>query len=154
MIAVSTLFYTFVIKKMTLYAMKRGIYLPFLVFAMIFATVDVVMAQARIARTEFLCYDKREDAKRALDELERRDRGVKMRVFNAFFNKNNDKKNKKAVSSLRGVVRFHRQTNLHYRKSKHYHTDSTNYTKHKVREIVYNLNRIILRRKYRYRTQR
>ena len=34
---------------------------------------------------------KREDAKRALDELERRDRGVKMRVFNAFFNKNNDK---------------------------------------------------------------
>ena len=43
--------------------MKRGIYLPFLVFAMIFATVDVVMAQARIARTEFLCYDKREDAK-------------------------------------------------------------------------------------------
>ena len=64
MIAVSTLFYTFVIKKMTLNAMKRGIYLPFLVFAMIFATVDVVMAQARIARTEFLCYDKREDAKR------------------------------------------------------------------------------------------
>lgn len=34
---------------------------------------------------------KREDAKRALDELERRDRGVKMRVFNAFFNKNDDK---------------------------------------------------------------
>lgn len=33
---------------------------------------------------------KREDAKRALDELERRDRGVKMRVFNAFFNKNDD----------------------------------------------------------------
>ena len=31
---------------------------------------------------------KREDAKRALDDLERRDRGVKMRVFNAFFNQN------------------------------------------------------------------
>lgn len=34
---------------------------------------------------------KREDAKRALDDLERRDRGVKMRVFNAFFNKNDNK---------------------------------------------------------------
>ncbi|MBR5779320.1 MAG: tRNA 2-thiocytidine(32) synthetase TtcA [Clostridia bacterium] len=30
---------------------------------------------------------KREDAKRALDDLERSDRGVKMRVFNAFFSK-------------------------------------------------------------------
>ncbi len=29
---------------------------------------------------------KREDAKRSLNELEKRDRGVKMRVFNAFFN--------------------------------------------------------------------
>lgn len=30
---------------------------------------------------------KREDAKRALNELERKDRGVKQRVFNAYFNK-------------------------------------------------------------------
>jgi tRNA(Ile)-lysidine synthase TilS/MesJ len=35
---------------------------------------------------------KREDAKRALDDLERSDRGVKMRVFNAFFNKNEENK--------------------------------------------------------------
>ena len=28
------------------------------------ASVDIAMAQARIARTEFICYDKREDAKR------------------------------------------------------------------------------------------
>lgn len=32
---------------------------------------------------------RREDAKRALNELERNDRGVKQRIFNAFFNANN-----------------------------------------------------------------
>jgi hypothetical protein len=31
---------------------------------MFVAVADMAMAQARIARTEFLCYDKREDAKR------------------------------------------------------------------------------------------
>ena len=34
---------------------------------------------------------RREDAKRALNELEKNDRGVKMRVFNAFFNKHENK---------------------------------------------------------------
>lgn len=34
---------------------------------------------------------RREDAKRALAELEHRDRGVKMRIFNAFFNTLNEK---------------------------------------------------------------
>lgn len=44
--------------------MKKSIYLPFLVVALMVAAVDAAFAQARIARTEFLCYDKREDAKR------------------------------------------------------------------------------------------
>lgn len=44
--------------------MKKYIYIPFLIVAMAVATIDIAMAQARIARSEFICYDKREDAKR------------------------------------------------------------------------------------------
>ena len=43
--------------------MKKYIYIPLLLLLMVVAT-DAAMAQARISRTEFLCYDKREDAKR------------------------------------------------------------------------------------------
>ena len=46
--------------------MKKYIYIPFLIVAMAVATIDIAMAQARIARSEFICYDKREDAKRDL----------------------------------------------------------------------------------------
>ena len=43
--------------------MRKSLYIPFFV-VMFVAVADMAMAQARIARTEFLCYDKREDAKR------------------------------------------------------------------------------------------
>lgn len=44
--------------------MKKSIYSIFFAVVLMFVATDVAMAQARIARTEFLCYDKREDAKR------------------------------------------------------------------------------------------
>jgi beta-galactosidase len=49
---------------MTINTMKKSIYIPFLLLSMIVVAKDMAMAQARIARTEFLCYDKRDDAKR------------------------------------------------------------------------------------------
>lgn len=43
--------------------MKKSIFLPLLLTLMSIAMSDMAMAQARIARSEFLCYDRREDAR-------------------------------------------------------------------------------------------
>lgn len=44
--------------------MKRVLFHTFLLLAIALSTIEGLSAQARIARSEFICYDKREDAKR------------------------------------------------------------------------------------------
>jgi beta-galactosidase len=43
--------------------MKKSLYSPFLLLITLLCCVDMASAQARIVRSEFVCYDKRQDAK-------------------------------------------------------------------------------------------
>ena len=51
-------------------------------------------------------------------------------------------KGQKAICSLRGIVRFQGQTDLHDTKAKHNHSDSPYQTEDKVGQIIDNSNRI------------